>query len=57
MGAKDRADQRAAPAKGNPDHRFNRITWAEFARVDDTHKRHVKRTREPRHHGRQHKDK
>src|SRR5579862_9418056 len=41
--AERRANQCAAAADGDPDHRLDRIAGLEFARIDDAHLRHVQR--------------
>ena len=52
-GAERRADQRAAAADRDPDHRLDGIARREFARVDDADLRHIERAGDAGHAGRQ----
>ncbi len=52
-GAERRADQRAAAADRDPDHRLDRIARREFAGVDDADLRHIERAGDAGHAGRQ----
>ncbi len=52
-GAERRADQRAAAADRDPDHRLDRVSRREFAGIDDADLRHIERAGDAGHAGRQ----